>query len=132
MLQLFDTLGKTEVISYVEGNVGSRACVLGSPIMTSQECKTACGRLNKKVLLSTLNDGQPCFISKKGCRQDGKQNRRSSLVCKAQGNIVICTNTTWVYIFLYRKFKDIILNAIYIFLDNQWQCVLPHQLLKVT
>ena len=34
------------------------------------------------------------------------------------------------YIILYRKFKDIILNVIYIFLDNQWQCVLPHQLLK--
>ena len=34
------------------------------------------------------------------------------------------------YIILYRKFEDIILNVIYIFLDNQWQCVLPHQLLK--
>ena len=34
------------------------------------------------------------------------------------------------YIILYRNFGDIILNVIYIFLDNQWQCVLPHQLLK--
>ena len=85
------------------------------------------------MLLSTLNDGQPCYIGRRTgrCRQDGKQNRRGRLVCKAQGNIVICTNTTLVYI-LYRKVKDIILNDNYIFLDNQWQCVLPHQLIKGT
>ena len=101
-LQIFDTLGNTEVISYVEGNVGSGTCVLGSPIMTSQECKTACGRLNKKMMLSTLNDGQPCYIGRRTgrCRQDGKQNRRGRLVCKAQGNILICTNTTLVYNFV--------------------------------
>jgi len=92
------TLGITKVISYLEGNVGSRTCVLGSPIMTSQECKTACGKLNKRVLFSTLKEGQPCYFGKKGCRQDGRQNRKSRLVCKAE--------------------------------DNQWQCVLPHQLLK--
>ena len=113
--------------------MGSRTCVLGSPITTIQECKTACGKLNKKVLLSTLKDGQQCYIAKKGemdrCRQDGRPNRKSRLVCKTEGNIVVCKNTTLVYI-LYRKFKDIILNVIYIFLDNQWQCVLPHQLLK--
>ena len=110
--------------------MGSGTCVLGSPIMTSQECKTACGRLNKKMLLSTLNDGQPCYIGRRTgrCRQDGKQNRRGRLVCKAQGNILICTNATLVYI-LQRKVKDIILNDNYIFLDNQWQCVLPHQLI---
>ena len=99
-LQIFDTLGNSEVISYVEGNVGSRTCVLGSPIMTSQECKTACGKLNKKVLLSTLNDGRPCYIGKKGCKQDGRPNRKARLVCKAEGNMVICKNTTLVYIFV--------------------------------
>ena len=89
--QIFDTLGNTEVISYVEGNRGSSTCRLGSPIMTSKECKTACGTLNKKM--GAINDGQPCYIAGGGgrCKQDGKRNRNTWLVCKIQGNTVICT-----------------------------------------
>ena len=49
--------------------------------------------------MGAVNDGQPCYIAGGSgrCKQDGKQNRKAWLVCKIQGNIVICTNTVLVY-----------------------------------
>ena len=75
-------------ITYVQGNKGSATCHVGSAITSADECKVACDALNKKVG-GALSDGKPCYIAGTGkCKQDGRQNPRSHLVCKTFGIMI--------------------------------------------
>ena len=75
-------------ITYVQGNQGSATCHVGSVITSSEECKVACDALNKKVG-GVLSEGKPCYIAGTGrCKQDGRQNRNSRLVCKTFGIMI--------------------------------------------
>ena len=79
-------------ITYVQGNKGSATCHVGSAITSTEECKVACGALNKKVG-GALSEGKPCYIAGTGnCKQDGRQNPRSHLVCKTFGIMIFITN----------------------------------------
>ena len=85
-LLLYDTLDA----SYLQGHKGSKTCHTGSTITTAQECKVACDALNKKVVPG--QDGNPCYIAGTGkCKQDGRHNPKSFLVCKTLGIPIIYT-----------------------------------------
>ena len=75
-------------ITYVQGNKGSATCHVGSAIISAEECKGACDVLNKK-LGGVVSEGKPCYIAGTGrCKQDGRQNRNSRLVCKTFGIMI--------------------------------------------
>ena len=79
-------------ITYVQGNKGSATCHVGSAITSAEDCKVACDAINKKVG-GALSDGKPCYIAGTGkCKQDGRQNPRSHLVCKTFGIMIFKTN----------------------------------------
>ena len=68
---------------------GELSCREGSKILTIQECTSACRDLGK--ITGLLKNGEECYISgnRKKCRQDGRRNSKTCLVCIRNGNIHI-------------------------------------------
>ena len=66
--------------AYFVEKKGESSCETGSKIMTTRECELACKWLEK--VIGSLKNGKACYIAGNGkCRQDGRQGRKTSLVC---------------------------------------------------
>ena len=71
---------------YFVAEQGELSCKEGSTVMTTEECKVACKSLEKVV--GRLKGKNLCYIAGNGkCRQDGRQSRKTSLVCSTEDKL---------------------------------------------
>ena len=70
------------------GKKGKLKCDGGVPVTDKTTCEDACTLMGIKIS-GELSGGNPCFKGsgrrgKGGCKQDGKTNRKSRLICEKQ------------------------------------------------
>ena len=74
-------------LSYAFEKKGEKSCTSGSIIISKSECRIACAQLQLKMVAG--RDGKSCYKAGNGkCRQDGRDGRKASLICKNEGNKV--------------------------------------------
>ena len=67
--------------SFFLGKKGEKDCQGGAPVTDKATCESACIKLDLPV--KKLSDGFVCYKNKKGkCFQNGKNDKKSRLVCK--------------------------------------------------
>ena len=85
MYQFFLSLDTSSGGDYIVEVRGFNTCKQGTTILGTSECEIACDKLNLKR--GDLRDGTPCYMAGNGkCRQNAKQGRKASLICKIAGN----------------------------------------------
>ena len=92
-------------LSYAFEKKGEKSCTSGSIIVSKSECQIACAQLQLKIVGG--RDGKSCYKAGNGkCRQDGRDGRKASLICKNEGN-KICYHLTTIS----RKYFHVFLNV---------------------
>ena len=66
---------------------GVRRCPKGLEVRITAECEEACDQLNISTSGRKFKNDKPCYKGGSGvCNQNGGFTRRSSLICKQNGN----------------------------------------------
>ena len=66
---------------------GVRRCPTGFEVRRTAECEEACDQLDISASGRKFKNGKPCYKGGSGvCNQNGGFTRRSSLICKHNGN----------------------------------------------
>lgn len=76
---------------YFEGEIGNMDCEAqgGSNVMTKHECESACGELERDFNPKQLKNNKICYLPQnKKCRQTGRPNAKTSLICKKIGSLL--------------------------------------------
>ena len=73
---------------YFLAEKGDDTCPVGSTIVETADCWTACNDIGGSALVNP-KDSHPCYLAGNGkCRKDGKQGSGASLICKNEGNLI--------------------------------------------
>ena len=68
-------------------DTGVRRCPKGFQVLNTTECVEACGELDIPLSGKRFKNGKPCYKGGSGvCNQNGGFTRRSSMICKQEGN----------------------------------------------
>ena len=75
------------VLPYFIGNKGG-SCEDGTLILTKQDCKNACDMLGISTdTMRNMRNNKTCYLAGNGkCRQDGRQDTKTSPICRKNGN----------------------------------------------